>query len=291
MSTALEQIAAGERFAFGENWAEFLRGLNPERIAGAEQSLRDFLEVAHLEGSSFADVGCGSGLFSLAARRLGARVHSFDFDPASVGCARELKRRYFPDGPAQGAPRAPAWTIEQGSVLDTGYLASLGQFDTVYAWGVLHHTGAMWTALENVTLLVRPGGKLYISIYNDQGGTSRRWRHVKKMYNRLPRPLRFLLLWPSAVCLWWRVVLGDFVRLRPFATFRNYRKQRGMSAWRDVVDWVGGFPFEVARPERIFDFYRQRGFTLERLRTTLSLGCNQFVFRRTGRPLGPGARL
>jgi len=26
---------------------------------------------------------------------LGARVHSFDYDPQSVACTAELKRRYF----------------------------------------------------------------------------------------------------------------------------------------------------------------------------------------------------
>ncbi len=50
-----------------------------------------------LAGNSFLDVGSGSGLFSLAAMRLGAdRVHSFDYDPQSVGCTKELKRRFPP---------------------------------------------------------------------------------------------------------------------------------------------------------------------------------------------------
>ena len=34
-----------------------------------------------------------------------------------------------------------AWTIETGDILNADYLAALGQFDAVYAWGVLHHTG------------------------------------------------------------------------------------------------------------------------------------------------------
>lgn len=273
MSQHAQEIAAGERFEFGRNWAEFLKLLNDQRIALAEQSLSDYLESNDLSGLSFLDAGCGSGIFSLAARRLGARVHSFDFDPQSAACARELKRRYFP-GDSE-------WTITEGSVLDQKFLATLGTFDVVYSWGVLHHTGAMWTALDNAGSLVRDGGRLFISIYNDQGKVSRRWTAVKRLYNRLPAGLRFLVLWPVAVHLWWRPILKDSLLLRPFQQWRDYYTQRGMSPWRDVVDWVGGYPFEVAKPEMIFEFYRKRGYTLERLATCGgTLGCNQFVFRK-----------
>lgn len=150
MNEAIKEIQSGERFAFGANWTRFLGTLNEARIAKAEQSLREMLGMDRLDGLRFLDAGSGSGLFSLAARRLGAKVHSFDFDPQSVACAQELKLRYFPDD-AQ-------WQIEQGSVLDDGYLGQMGQFDIVYSWGVLHHTGAMWQALENVVPLVAGGG-------------------------------------------------------------------------------------------------------------------------------------
>ncbi len=272
-ATPHQEIAAGERFAFGKNWQQFLSVLNDERIRMAEASLCDRLEVTGLRGRSFLDVGSGSGLFSLAARRLGARVHSFDYDPQSVACAEELRRRYFPSD--------PDWTIEQGSALDTSYLTSLGKFDVVYSWGVLHHTGAMWQALDNVAAQVRPQGKLFIAIYNDQGRISERWRWVKQSYNRLPPALRFLVTVPVLVHLQWRPAVKDLLRLRPFHSWRTYGQDRGMSAWRDLIDWVGGYPFEVAKPEAIFDFYRKRGFTLTRLATCGgSLGCNEFVFQR-----------
>ena len=270
------EIAAGERFEFGDNWRRFLSVLNDERIAEAERSLRSMLGVEDLRGRSFLDIGCGSGLFSLAAARLGAeRVHSLDFDAASVACAQELRRRY-----GAGA----AWTVEQGSVLDEAYIEGLGAWDVVYSWGVLHHTGDMHRALANAARPVDDGGRLFISIYNDQGARSRIWRAIKRLYNAVPeglqRPYAAAVMGPREL-----LSLGyATARLRPWDYVRSwtqYRRTRGMSRWHDIVDWVGGYPFEVARPEEIFAFYRDRGFELERLRTCGGgLGCNEFVFAR-----------
>ena len=272
MSQHSTEVAIGERFEFGKNWAWFLQTLNDSKIDEAVASLQKMLETQSLAGKSFLDIGCGSGLFSLAARRMGARVHSFDYDPQSVECTAELRRRYFPDD--------SSWVVESGSALDVPYLKSLGQFDIVYSWGVLHHTGDMWKALDNAASLVAPGGKLFIAIYNDQGTASRRWTKVKKLYNQLPRGLRFLVVWPSFVVLYWRRLVKDFLRGKPFQSLREYGKnQRGMSYQQDLIDWVGGYPFEVARPEQIFAFYRERGFVLTRLVTSGgSSGCNEFVF-------------
>jgi 2-polyprenyl-3-methyl-5-hydroxy-6-metoxy-1,4-benzoquinol methylase len=268
------EVASGKRFEFGKNWQSFLQTVDEAKIADAERSLSKMLGVPSLEGKTFLDIGSGSGLFSLAARRLGAKVHSFDFDPNSVACTQELRRRYFPDD--------RQWTVEQGSALDRDFLAKLGKFDVVYSWGVLHHTGQMWRALENAGLMVAPNGLLFIAIYNDEGKKSRRWTWVKQNYNR-SKIMRGPLLAGSMVHLYWRRMVKDFITLHPFRSLRNYDNSssgRGMNWWYDLVDWVGGYPFEVAKPEELFQFYHDRNFELIHMVTTRDLGCNEVVFRK-----------
>ena len=267
------EVTQGRRFTFGQNWSRFLSAIDAQRIAIAEQSLKEMLEIDTLGGKSVLDVGSGSGLFSLAARNLGARVHAFDYDPEAVLCTKTLKRRFY-SGDNQ-------WTIEEGSVLDTEYLASLGKFDLVYAWGVLHNTGSMWQALENVSLVVAQGGRLFIAIYNDQGRASRHWKKVKQTYNQLPHGLKFLILCPAFVYLWGPIMCRDLLHGKPFHTWINYGSQRGMVAWTDVVDFVGGYPFEVAKPDKICAFYCKKGFTPVKLKVCDGHGCNEYVFVKT----------
>jgi 2-polyprenyl-6-hydroxyphenyl methylase/3-demethylubiquinone-9 3-methyltransferase len=272
--THAAEIERGERFEFGANWSRFLRVLNEERIAAAEQSLRGMLEVETLVGRRFLDIGCGSGLFSLAARRLGATVHSFDYDPRSVACAMELRRRYF-DGDQ-------SWTIAEGSVLDADYVSSLGEFDVVYSWGVLHHTGAMWKALDNAATPLKVGGQLFVAIYNTQPGWTPFYTRIKRLYVESPAVGKWFIAGTYIGVTTLRQFLSDVRHGRnPFAVYKEYQtRARGMSVWYDLIDWLGGYPFETARPEEIFDFYRRRGFALQRLTTDAGLGCNQFVFRR-----------
>ncbi|HEX6851629.1 MAG TPA: methyltransferase domain-containing protein [Candidatus Polarisedimenticolaceae bacterium] len=274
MRSHAEEVRAGERFPFGENWRRLLASVGPERIEHASASLTGVLGAKALEGRRFLDAGCGSGLFSLAASLRGARVVSFDFDPACVACAVELRARFHRD--------APDWRIERGSVLDAEYLARLGTFDVVYSWGVLHHTGRMWDAIDLVAARVAPGGRLWIALYNDQGAWSRAWLAIKRAYNRAPRPLRDLLLGACFVRLWGPTLLRDLAKGSALSTWRGYaRTGRGMSPWRDVVDWVGGLPFEVASIAAVEDFLAARGFEREHVVSVgRGHGCNEFVLRR-----------
>ena len=236
------EIVSGRRFGFGDNWNSFLRVVNDERIEAAAASLAEMLGTHDLNGRRFLDAGSGSGLFSLAARQLGATVYSFDYDRQSVACTAELRRRYFPDD--------ADWIVQEGSVLDTAFLDTLGVFDVVYSWGVLHHTGALWQAMENVAPLVRDGGQLFISIYNDQGAASRRWTYVKRLYCKSPEAVRWAVI--GGVAAVWgaqAVARRDFSPRRWLAKRREGRptRARSMSRYYDLKDWVGGYPFEVAK--------------------------------------------
>jgi len=143
---------AAKVFSFGKNWHNFLESLSEDKIQCAENSLKKMLQVENLTGKRFLDAGCGSGLFSLAALRLGAQeVVSFDIDEDSVACAKYIDKQYGP---------FPQWQIKEGSSLDHNFLEKLGKFDVVYSWGVLHHTGNMWDALANITVPVANGGLL-----------------------------------------------------------------------------------------------------------------------------------
>lgn len=266
------------RFAFGRNWADFVLEVDEVRVAAAVDSLRRLIVEDSLVGKRFLDIGCGSGLSSLAAVELGGEVHGFDYDMESVRASEWLRaeRGYSPD----------KWVVEQGSVLDASFMESLGSFDIVYSWGVLHHTGSMWDALALAARAVCPGGKFALAIYNDQGGASARWHQVKRTYVSSPRWLQTLMVVAIGLFFETRSFLIRLIRRQnplPFSDWRGRRAERGMSVWHDLRDWIGGYPFEVAKPEQIFDALHATGFRLEGLKTCAGgHGCNEFLFVREG---------
>lgn len=271
------EVERGERFKFGENWRKFLDNMSEERADEAVRSLRNMLGRDNLTGVSFLDIGSGSGLFSLAAQRMGAVVTSFDYDTDSFECTAEIRRRY--------AANAHDWKVMQGSVLDKTFMQSLGQFDVVYSWGVLHHTGAMWNAINAAVERVAPGGQFFIAIYNDQGAWSRRWTKIKKFYcsglfGRVVVSSAFIPFWVG------RNFAADIVWMRnPLTRYTEYGKGRGMSVVRDWFDWLGGYPFEAAKPEDIILPISKRGFQLTNLVTAGgSVGCVEYVFQSNTTP-------
>jgi SAM-dependent methyltransferase len=268
-----DESVADPVFAFGENWARFLTALSDAQIERATQSVST-LVGSDLRGKTFIDIGSGSGLYSLAAHKLGARVHSFDYDQQSVACTQELRRRFF--------PRDDGWTVEQGSVLDERYLATLGQYDVVYSWGVLHHTGNMWAAIANAGRLVRAGGTFVIGIYNYRGGRlgTATWAKLKRWYCKAPR-------WQAAAWeytyMTWKVAYAVAVGRNPARMIREPRVLRGMSWRRDVTDWLGGYPYEAATPGEIVEFVRGKfRFVLVRQNINCGTGVSEFVFESPG---------
>jgi 2-polyprenyl-6-hydroxyphenyl methylase/3-demethylubiquinone-9 3-methyltransferase len=264
---------AGDHFAFGKNWQRFVKQVTDEHITKAEKSIREFMGIEDLAGKRFLDIGCGSGLFSCAAYRLHAReVVSFDFDPRSVVATEELRAR---------AGNPATWSLMEGSVLDGNFLKTLGTFDIVYSWGVLHHTGAMWDAIRNAASLVAPGGWFYIALYNNVEGRfgSRFWWRVKKMYNDSPAAIQTLMEW---VYIFVYYILANLLRgNNPFRVMREYGGARGMRWREDVIDWLGGYPYEYASVEEVFRFLKKEypTFRLENIKTRGGIGNNWFLFK------------
>lgn len=251
------------RFEFGKNWKNFLRDLDKKKIEEAERSLLIKLKLENLNGYKFLDIGCGSGLFSLAAKNLGAKVTSFDFDFDAVDCAKILKEKYYKDD--------PSWKIDRGSVLDRNFLNNLGSFDIIYSWGVLHHTGDMWRAIDNVKLISEKNCLIFISIYNYQKYFSSFWTLIKKIYNKFYY-LRFFLIFIFSFYL----LLPSLLKM----IISGKKLDRGMSLFTDLKDWLGGYPFETATPNQIQDEFK-KDFNLISLKTVgKKLGCNEFVFKK-----------
>ena len=258
-------------FSFGKNWKNFLNLMTDDRTREAEQSLTDFLKTNDLQGKNFLDIGCGSGLFSFSAYRLGANhVVSFDVDPFSVECCRYMHQKA--DSPEN-------WQILEGSILDSEFTDSLGKFDIVYSWGVLHHTGKMWESIKNAATLVHQEGFLYIALYNETKGLngSLLWLKIKKIYNILPKPGKWILeiLYSAMFCL------NKLVKLKnPISDIRNYQSKRGMDFMTDVRDWLGGYPYEFTTTDKVSDFMKLHfpRFTLINLKSTSGTGVNWFLF-------------
>jgi SAM-dependent methyltransferase len=252
-------------FDFGSNWEEFSkRRVDRRRLELACESLQSLLEKRSIAGKSFLDVGCGSGLFSIAAHQLGAtKVVGIDVNPHCIEISQANR-----DLLAPGA----AIEFHIASVLEPEELKRFGSFDLVYAWGSLHHTGSMWNAVHNVSRCVAPKGILILAIYNKHI-TSSVWKAIKWIYNQVPRLLQRLMV----------LFFAGIIYIAKFLVTRSnpLKKERGMDFWFDVIDWVGGYPYEYATPNEIEKVVGRDGFQLRRfVPAQVPTGCNEYVFKQ-----------
>jgi SAM-dependent methyltransferase len=263
------------QFDFGKNWASFSeRALTTGRVEQARVAFARLTEGIALKGRSFCDIGFGQGLSLLIAEETGARVVGCDINPL---CGEVLlkNRSFFQSLKATKKPPVVIGSILDKSTIDAlvklGPNSGIGN-DVVHSWGVLHHTGALWKALEAAAGLTAPGGALVLAIYN-RHWTSLIWKAIKWSYCRSPRIAQKIL-----IAVFFPVILAA----KAAVTGKNpLAMERGMDFYHDVVDWVGGYPYEYATPRQVEEFMKAKGFDCVRCITArVPTGCNEFVFTR-----------
>jgi len=263
-----------QTFDFGRNREAFSAArLDAQRLHDAVQSLRALIGAENIRGRTFLDVGCGSGLFSIAAAQCGAaRVVAFDISAKAIAVSRANLARF-----SDHLDVGPAPHFRIAGVPDGAFLAELGKFDVVYAWGTLHHTGDMWRAIRQAASLVEPeNGMLVMAVYNHHW-TSPVWKPLKRLYNQWPGPMRWLLnhAFAAGIC----AAVWVTTRTNPL------HKERGMDFWYDVIDWLGGYPYEYAHTTDVVRFVQSLGLETERIvKARVPTGCNEYVFRHLDGP-------
>jgi len=256
-----------KQFRFGRNWRSFSKSaLDENKINQARRDFFNLLQGANLKDKSFLDIGFGQGLALFFAQEAGANVLGIDIDPDNQEAVMSIKRFF----PALAMPNT-----EIASILDNSFVekeVNAGGFDIVHSWGVLHHTGTMYKAILNAIKLVKPDGMLIIAIYNTHW-SSPAWKVIKWAFNHVPGLIQTLMInlfYPTIYIAKWLVT-----RENPM------KKERGMDFYHDVVDWIGGYPYEYSTIQEITQFVEAHGLKMVKTQPAqVPTGCNEFVFVR-----------
>lgn len=260
------------QFDFGQNWVNFSKkALTKERILAAQCDFMRLFGSIGLNDKLFLDIGFGQGITILLAKEAGAKVFGNDINPK---CMEALTNTAECMGVSADFP------VVIGSILDTSTISQISQmikagqkYDIVHSWGVLHHTGNLKIALYNAASLVTDGGYLVIAVYNSHW-SSRVWRIIKKFYCISPKAVKIVMvsIFYPIICI-----------AKIFVTGKNpLNQERGMDFFYDVVDWIGGYPYEYASIVEIINNLKHSGFKcIYTKQATVPTGCNEFVFRKT----------
>ncbi|MBI1649844.1 class I SAM-dependent methyltransferase [Hyphomicrobium sulfonivorans] len=249
------------RFQFGQNWKDFSKTVDDKALQAAIDGLRRLLPD-HCDpiGKTFLDVGSGSGLHSVAAARLGfVSVTATDYDYNSVQTTKENACRF-----------GVKVNVSRDDILNTKLS---GQFDVVYSWGVLHHTGDMRTAVATAAGMVKPGGAFIMALYLKTQFCGM-WKILKRTYSAGGKFRQ-------------KAMAETYVKLLQARGLDKAVRARGMDFRHDAIDWLGGYPYESATPEEAValvgpEFLLTKSFNTIPARGLFGTGCAEYTFiRRT----------
>lgn len=116
-----------------------------------ERHKRWGIDTAWFKGKKCLDAGCGGGRYVEALKRLGADVSGIDVDTDACDIAR----------------KRTGCNIVNASVLAIPFPDAT--FDYVVSTGVIHHTESPERALQEITRVLKPGGRLFLAVYGRYG--------------------------------------------------------------------------------------------------------------------------